>query len=309
MSKRNSTVKIENGKVVFSKEILSYFESIRTEENGVWIDKYFEYLSDESNLTARKYNLHHIRPCCTFKDEEHKNRKETQLLGDEFNGNIIKISVYNHLLAHYCLWKIYDDWDSKNAIQKMCGQKKYIGDLTEDELIEIAKLKEECAKENQTEEERKEYEKQYREENKDELKKKSKIYREKNKEELSQRHKNWYEKNKDKELARVNEWTENNQDRVKKNKDNWYQKNKDSILKERKDNRLKYLEKERNYRRTHRDKVLERNNRPCKDPIYHDVCTWCALKHRISRNKELYGDVKLPDCLIKDLMIIPQPNA
>ena len=69
------------------------------------------------------------------------------------------------------------------------------------------------------------------------------------------------------------------------------------------------MEKERNYRRTHKDKVLERNNRPCKDPIYHDVCTWCALKHRISRNKELYGDTKLSDCLVKDLMIIPQPNA
>ena len=156
MSKRNSTVEIVDGKVVFSKEILEYFESIRNGENSIWIDKYFEYLSDDSNLSATKYNLHHIRPCCTFKDEEHKNRRKTQPLGDAFKGNIIKISVYNHLLAHYCLWKIYDDWDSKNAIQKMCGQKKYIGDLTEDELTEIAKLKEECAKENRTEEEKKE---------------------------------------------------------------------------------------------------------------------------------------------------------
>lgn len=161
MSKRNSTVEIKDGKVVFSEEVLSYFESIRNEENSIWIDKYFEYLSDESNLNATKFNYHHIRPCCTFKDEVHKNRYETQSLGDEFKGNIIRISVYNHLLAHYCLWKIYDDWDSKNAIQKMCGQKKYIGDLTEDELKEIAKLKEECAKENQTEEEKKNYRKEY----------------------------------------------------------------------------------------------------------------------------------------------------
>lgn len=276
---RNSTVEIVDGKVVFSEEVLNYFESIRTEENGVWIDKYFEYLSDDSNLTATKYNLHHIRPCCTFKDDEHKNRSETQPLGDEFKGNVIKISVYNHLLSHYCLWKIYDDWDSKNTIQKMCGQKKYIGDLSEDELKEIAKLKEECAKENRTEEELKEYIKEYRKQNKDKI------------------------------LKRANEWAENNQDRVKKNKDNWYQRNKDDILKERKDNRPKYLEKERNYRHSHRDKVLERNNRPCKDPIYHDVCTWCALKHRMSRNKELYGDTKLSDCLVKDLMIISQLNA
>ncbi len=113
MPRRNSTVEIVDGKVVFSQEVLSYFESIRTEENSVWIDKYFEYLGDESNLSAIKYNLHHIRPCCSFKDNEHKNRKETLPLGDKFKGNIIKLSIYNHLLAHYCLWKIYDNWDSE----------------------------------------------------------------------------------------------------------------------------------------------------------------------------------------------------
>ena len=45
MPRRNSTVEIKDGKVVFSKEVLEYFESIRTEENSAWIDKYFEYLS------------------------------------------------------------------------------------------------------------------------------------------------------------------------------------------------------------------------------------------------------------------------
>ena len=50
MANRNSTVEIVDGKVVFSEEVLSYFESIRTEENSVWIDKYCEYLSDESEL-------------------------------------------------------------------------------------------------------------------------------------------------------------------------------------------------------------------------------------------------------------------
>lgn len=280
MPRRNSTVEIVDGKVVFSEEVLSYFESIRTEENSVWIDKYFEYLGDESNLSAEKYNLHHIRLCCTFKDEEHKNRKETLPLGNKFKGNIIKLSVYNHLLAHYCLWKIYGNWDSKNSIQKMCGQKKYIGDLSEDELKEIAKLQEECAKENQTEEEKKNYRKEY------------------------------YWNDREGAIQRVNEWTEKNQDRVKKNKDNWYQRNRDGILKERKDNRPKYLEKEQNYRHTHRDKILERNNRPCRDPIReNEICTWNALRKRKHRNKELYKNVILPNCLIKDLMIIPQPNA
>ena len=97
---------------------------------------------------------------------------------------------------------------------------------------------------------------------------------------------------------------------VKKNKDNWYQKNRNDILKERKDNRPKYLEKEQNYRHTHKDKISECNNRPCRDPIReNEICTWNALKKRKHRNKELYKDVILPNCLIKDLMIIPQPNA
>ena len=68
MSRRNSTVKIENGKVVFSQEIIDYFENLRNEKNSEWIDKYFEVLSDSSNLNAKKFNLHHIKPCFAFKD-------------------------------------------------------------------------------------------------------------------------------------------------------------------------------------------------------------------------------------------------
>ena len=152
MSIQNSTVKIENDKVVFSKEVLEYFESIRTEENSIWIDKYFEYLSDKENLSAEKYNIHHIKPCFSFKDENHKNRKQTKPLADKFNGNLIKLSIYNHLLAHYCLWKIFDNWDSKKPFQGMCYQEKCIDNLTENEIKEIGKLLEECAKKNQTEE-------------------------------------------------------------------------------------------------------------------------------------------------------------
>ena len=123
MSKRNSTVEIVNGKVVFSTEVLSYFENLRTEENSEWIDKYFDVLSNPLNLDAKKYNIHHIRPCNTFKDETHKNRSETQDLGDAFNGNLIKLSIYNHIKAHHFLWKIFNDLDSKCSIMYLCGLK------------------------------------------------------------------------------------------------------------------------------------------------------------------------------------------
>ena len=43
---------IKNGKVVFSKEILNYFENLKTEENSKWINKYFDVLFDSSNLAT-----------------------------------------------------------------------------------------------------------------------------------------------------------------------------------------------------------------------------------------------------------------
>ena len=277
MPRRNSTVEIVNGKVVFSEEVLSYFESIRNEENSAWIDKYFEYLSDENNLTATKYSGHHIIPCFTFKDETHKNRKETEPLANKIEGNIIKLSIYNHILAHHCLWKIFDNFDSKSSFQQMCGQKKYMNDISEDELKEIAKLKDECAKENQTEKERKEYEKQYREENKDKLKKKSKIYREENKEKRKiQHHENYI----------------NNKERHSQNGKVYYENNKSYLLKKRKEryenNKEEYLKKNN-----------ERKYQQCYDPIKENFCTYGALVGRKFRNKELYKNISISECIIQ----------
>ena len=152
MSKRKITVKIENNKIIFSNEILDYFNNLRTNENSEWIDKYFEVLGDENNFCATKYQHHHIIPCFTFKDETHKNREETESLANKIEENITKLSIKNHIMCHFYIWKIFNNRDSKIAFQKMCGQERYINNLTENELKEIAKLKEECAKENLTNE-------------------------------------------------------------------------------------------------------------------------------------------------------------
>ena len=263
MPRRNSTTEIKNGKVVFSNEVLEYFESIRTEENSAWIDKYFEYLSDESNLSAEKYNGHHIIPCFTFKDETHRTRKETEPLADKVEGNIIELSIYNHLLAHYCLWKIYDNRDSKNTMQRMCGEEKYIDTLTEQELKEIAILKEECAKKNLTEEERKKKKyarvKKYKNSHKQQVSEQGKRYRESHKEEKARYDKEYKRRNK----AKIK----------KKNKEN-YENNK--------------------------DKISEKGKQLCFDPIKNKPCTLNALKCRKQRNKELYKDVTPTQCIIKN---------
>lgn len=81
MTKRQSNVKIENGKVLISQEILDYFENLRTEENSEWINKYFNIISDASNITSCKSRGHHIIPCFQFKDDNHKTREETEFFG------------------------------------------------------------------------------------------------------------------------------------------------------------------------------------------------------------------------------------
>ena len=172
MTKRKITVKIENSKVVFSKEILEYFKSLRNEETNEWVDKYIEVLSDTSNFDAEKYNVHHIKPCFTFKDKEHKNRKETEPLANKFNENTIKLSIYNHILAHYYLWRIYDNQDSKFPLLNLaCIDRGVV--FSEDEIKTIAKIVEICKKNNLTEEELKEHDKIYRENHKEDTRKRA----------------------------------------------------------------------------------------------------------------------------------------
>lgn len=282
MSIQNSTVEIKNDKVVFSQEIIDYFENLRNEKTSEWIDKYFEVLSDESNLISEKYNIHHIRPCCTFKDKEHKNRKQTQKLADKFNGNLIKLSIYNHFFAHYYLWKIFNNRDCKLGFRRMCGQSNFTDNLTENELKEIAKLQEDCAKTNKTEKEIKErkrnYAIKYREENKDDLKQSKHNYYINNME---------HEKNRAKEnrLKRIDEVREYDRERYYKNKEKNSEKRKQHYL----ENRDEILEKQK-----------ARSNQKCYDPKENDFCSLQALQKRKRKDKEKYKDVNPKDCIIKE---------
>ena len=282
MSIQNSTVEIKNDKVVFSQEIIDYFENLRNEKTSEWIDKYFEVLSDKNNLISEKYNIHHIRPCCTFKDKEHKNRKQTQKLADKFNGNLIKLSIYNHFFAHYYLWKIFNNRDCKLGFRRMCGQSNFTDNLTENELKEIAKLQEDCAKTNKTEKEIKERKRNY-----------AIKYREENKNDLKQSKHNYYinnmehEKNRAKEnrLKRIDEVREYDRERYYKNKEKNSEKRKQHYL----ENRDEILEKQK-----------ARSNQKCYDPKENNFCSLQALQKRKRKDKEKYKDVNPKDCIIKE---------
>ena len=298
MSKRNSMTKIKNGKVVFSQEIIDYFENLRNEENSEWIDKYFEVLSNENNLSATKYRKHHIIPCFVFKDENHKNRLETEPLADMINGNKIKLSVYNHILSHFYLWKIIQTEDSRRPVYLMCI-KKNLDCLSESEIKEFAKIQEECTKENMTEKERKELDKKWRKEHQEELSDYGRKWRKENKEREKEWRKQYNELNKErisknkKRYRREHEkerkeWEEEHKEERKAYKRNYNREHKDDLSKKKKE---KYIE--------NRDEILANNHLECEDPIKGDRCTLVALKTRKNRHKEDYKNVNPKDYIIK----------
>lgn len=276
MPRRKNTVKIEEGKVIFSKEILEYFESLRNEETSEWIDKYFEVLSDCSNFDALKFNIHHIKPVFTFKTEELNTRKKSEKVANEFPQNMIKLSIYNHIMAHFYLWKIYNNQESKIPLNYLFKTSKSIDELNEEELKEIAKLIEEFSKTNKSR-------KEYYEEHKEEHKERSKKYREENKEPIKQKKKEYYLNNK--------EYIDF------KNKEN-YQKNKEQRLKQNKKYRMEHKEeiKEkakireniRNYRYCFDPRKSIKNTNLIKD---YKVCYWRSLLDWANKNHELIKDL------------------
>ena len=282
MTTRKSNVKIENGKVVFS-QVLEYYESIRTKENSEWIDKYFEVLSDISNFKDLIYDIHHIIPCFVFKDKIHKTRKETEFIANSINGNLIKLSLRNHRLAHYYMWKIFNNESSRRVIYIICGKNKNVEHYTENEFKEFNMIINDCRKTNRTKEKRKEYMKIY-----------SKKRREENKDKIKIEKQEYYIKNKNRELERVRNYRKNNiekiraydRERNKKNKEMKSQKAKLNY----KNNREKKLSKQKEYQ-----------NQLCIDSIKKDKCTLQALQKRKRKNKDLYKDINPKDCIIQNL--------
>ena len=312
MATKKPNVKIENGKIIFSKEILDYYENLRTSENSEWIDKYFEILSSSSNITSMKFEKHHIIPCFVFKDSVNKTRDKTKVFADKIKENIIKLSIYNHIIAHYCLWKIFNNEDSRKPIYILCGNED-IKNIDELKIKEIAKIQEECAKENMTDEEKamknkirrikwynehkeeqKEYNKNYKQKNKDKLKKSQQKYAKENFDKFSkikhdyrlkyhekylQYDKERYKNNRDKILKEKSEYRKNNPEKIKEIKAKSYIKNKDKILK----------------------KVKKYNSQLCYDPIKKDYPNLNTLRTRKGRHQELYENIIPIDCIIKPI--------
>ena len=285
MAKLNSDVKIENNKVILSNEILDILESWKiNEEIAKFVERYKEILLNPSNINTPKFRIHHIIPCFLFKSKTRLTRKETEPLANAIKENKIKLSIKNHIKAHYYLWKIFfDNLDSKNAVQHLCKMEN-LENLTDEELNEIAEIEEECAKNNRTYDEKREYCKNWREENKEELAQKKKQYREEHKEELKEYFKNHYIDNKDEISKKQKIYYEENKDEILNYQHEYYENNKDIILnrnkKYREDNKEKLFEYYKEYRKNNsesikksqkewydnnKEKVLEKNKKYRED--------------------------------------------
>ena len=304
----------------FSFEVLDYYDSIATDENFEWIEKYFEILLNSLNVNSLKYRKHHIIPCFVFKDGNHKLRKETLPIADAINNNLIKLSVYNHIIAHYYLWKIIKSEDSRKAIYMMCAKRNIIC-LSENEIKEFAKIQEECAKENMTKEQRKEYvlkyrqsehgkkkisewqhsekgkashkksrEKYFKTENGIKNLKKGKIKYAKS-EKGKKKKQEWVKSDEGKESHKKASSKYSQSEKGKKKKQEWLNSDK---------GKEKFNATQTKYRKSEKGKSTRKayNSQKCIDPINGKVCTYHALQSRKSRNKELYKDVIPSACII-----------
>ena len=313
MANNKLNAKIINSKVEFSKEIIKYFENLRTDKTSEWIDKYFNILSDSSNINSSKYRKHHIIPCFSFKDENHKNRKETLPLANNIEGNLIKLSISNHIKAHECLWKIFiDNHDAKIAVQQLCKLED-ITYLTSEDIDEISKIEEECAKENITKEEKKEHIREYiakwkkTENGKISLKKRSEKYEhsehgknkrkeyrtsEEGKASMKRRHSKYY--NSEKGKITIANWKKSENGKKSLEKYNTSEKGKATNLKKVK----KYQQTEKG-KESKKRASIKHSNLLCYDPVKNDFCKMGALQNRKRRNKEKYKNVILKNCIIK----------
>ena len=312
MSTSKPNTKIINSKVAFSNEVLNYINKWRTNENSKYIDEYMKVLLNPSNIIATKFEIHHIIPAFTFRDENHKNRKETIKLADKITENKIKLSLKYHKLAHYYLWKI------RSAVYFMFNNND-IEDLTKDEVIEFARILEECAKENLTEEEKRERDKKRR--NTEKYKKSKREY-----------DKNLHKAKKEKKckLAKIYNQT-HKKEKQKYDENLRKQVCFDPIAKEyctykqlshRKHDyvELKDLYKNVNlkscivtdenlinqfYKEKEEKEKLEKllNSLPkiCLDPIKNDYCYMDTLRLRISKNPNLYKNVKTTEHKLTDI--------
>ncbi|ABT15204.1 Srd anti-sigma factor [Paramecium bursaria Chlorella virus NY2A] len=103
----------------------------------------------------------------------------------------------------------------------------------------------------------KDYQRQYREENKEHILEKARQYYEENKEEIQEKKRQYREENKEHILEKARQYYEENKEEIQEKNRQYYEDNKDKIRQYREDNKDKILEYKRQYYEDNREKIQQ----------------------------------------------------
>ena len=145
----------------------------------------FIYIGSTTDFVKRKHQ--HKQDCKTSECKLYQTMRE--------NGN----------WENWRMTIIEEYLDCKTVIEQKIREQKWIDELNGN--LNMVKA-------YRTEEEAKQYQKEYQDQNRDELAQKSKEYREQNKEQIKQKSKEYYEQNKEKILQKGKEYYEQNKEKL-----------------------------------------------------------------------------------------------
>ena len=141
---------------------------------------------------------------------------------------------------------------------------------------------------------KKEYDKQYREENKEYIKKYSKQYREENKDKIQEREKEYRQNNKNKRKEYHKQYAEENKDNLKEYRKQYREKNIEKITKCDKQRSKKYRENNKEHIKEKSKEYYEKNIEKIKEYAQRRVeCHICGL---ITRQDHLNKHQKSKQC-------------
>ena len=183
---------------------------------------------------------------------------------------LYKSCIENNIKYIKCIWIADIEYDSIAELRMIEEnyRKKLIANLNSQRCYT-------------TEEDKKEYQKEYRKQNKIELNEKRKEYRKQNKEKINENNKEYYQENKIEITEKRKEYRKQNKEKINEKKKEYYEKNKDK--------KKEYYEKNK----------IELNKKN-KEKIKCDKCNCLISKSNISTHKKSMKCLLLSECLFSD---------
>ena len=206
------------------------------------------YVGHTTDMTKRKCS--HKSHCNNEKDKKH-NLKIYQIIRE--NGG-------------------WENWNMV-LVEKFPCKDKYEACKREREVLEELDAKLNMVIPYRTQEDLKEYKKQYYQEHKEELVEKRKQYREEHKEELNQQSKQYYQEHKEQRKEHVKQYYQEHKEQRKEQDKQYYQEHKTEIIEKtkqyNKEHKAEIAEKKKQYYQEHKEVIAEKQKEKAE-------CEYCA---------------------------------